>query len=75
MFSSTYRPTIEDARGIEYRQIDVGADPAADVRMLSRSGRTSMPQVFIDGLHVGGSDDLAAADASGLLARLVSRAA
>lgn len=50
-------------------------DPASNAVMQARSGRTSVPQIFIDGHHVGGSDELAAADASGELQRLIGVAA
>ena len=50
-----------------------GPDRAA---MIERSGgRTTVPQVFIADTHVGGSDDLAAADRSGELDRLLGIAA
>ena len=50
-----------------------GPDRAA---MIERSGgRTTVPQVFIGDTHVGGSDDLAAADRSGELDRLLGTAA
>lgn len=40
--------------------------------MVSRSGRHTVPQIFVDGYHVGGSDDLLAADTSGHLDWLLS---
>lgn len=64
-----------EARGIDYREIDLHARPDREETMRERSGRSSVPQVFVDGHHVGGSDELAAADTSGLLSRLVDRAA
>lgn len=33
--------------------------------MIERSGRTTVPQIFIDGQHIGGCDDLHALDAKG----------
>ena len=47
-----------DKQGIEYAEIDVTTDRAKQVEMVQRSGRKSMPQIFIDGEHVGGFDDL-----------------
>lgn len=64
-----------EERGIDFQEIDVSADAAKEARMRELAGRTSVPQIFIDGYHVGGSDELVAADASGLLARLVGEAA
>jgi len=64
-----------DAKGLDYQEIDVWADAARDALMRERSGRTSVPQIFIDGYHVGGSDELVAASKSGQLDQLVGRAA
>ena len=61
--------------GIDYEQIDVHTDAASDALLRERSGRTSVPQIFIDGHHIGGSDGLVAAAESGLLDRLLGRAA
>jgi len=41
--------------------------------MIRRSGRRTVPQIFIGDLHVGGSDDLAALDADGKLDKLLGR--
>ena len=50
--------------------------PAARARMLERSaGARSVPQIFVNGSHVGGYDDLAAAAHSGQLDRLLEGAA
>ena len=61
-----------DAKGVEYTAIDLtdDADPKVwkqEQEMRERAGRTSVPQIFIDGQHVGGYDDIAALDASGQL--------
>ena len=43
-------------------------DPSRRPEMIERAGgRTTVPQIFIDGQHVGGSDDLAALDRAGKL--------
>jgi glutaredoxin 3 len=53
-------------KGADFREIDVTMDRAGFDAMVARSGgRRTVPQVFIDGTHVGGSDDLAALDAKG----------
>ena len=55
-------------KGVAFEDIDVEADSAKRDEMLQRAGgRTSVPQIFIDGVHVGGSDDLAALDRAGKL--------
>jgi glutaredoxin 3 len=55
-------------KGIIYQEIDVSEDMALRDAMTKRAGgRTSVPQIFIDGHHVGGSDDLYALDQAGNL--------
>jgi glutaredoxin 3 len=60
------------AKGLSWREIRIDTDPAARTAMLERSaGRRTVPQIFINGTHVGGFDDLAQADRSGTLAKLL----
>lgn len=59
-------------KGVAYEEIDVTTDSIREQEMVNRSGRHTVPQIFIDGYHVGGSDDLLAAETSGLLDRLLS---
>ncbi len=55
-------------KGVAFTDIDVEADGSKRDEMIERAGgRTSVPQIFIDGVHVGGSDDLAALDRAGKL--------
>ncbi len=61
-----------EERGIPFAQIDVEARPQARAEMIERSGRRTVPQIFIGDTHVGGCDDLYALDASGGLERLVA---
>src|SRR5262245_15466171 len=61
-----------EARGIAYRDIDVGADDALRASVMQRSGRRTVPQIFIDGESIGGYEELAALDASGQLEDLSS---
>lgn len=61
-----------DDLSVEYAERDVTAEPGARAEMTERAqGRTSVPQIFIDGAGVGGSDDLARLHASGELAALL----
>jgi glutaredoxin 3 len=53
------------SKGIEIEEIDVDARPAARAEMVARSGRSSVPQIFINQTHVGGCDDLIALDVAG----------
>ena len=60
------------AKGLGWREIRIDTDPAARTAMLERSGgRRTVPQIFINGTHVGGFDDLAKADRDGTLAKLL----
>ena len=60
-------------KGLDYAEIRVDIDPARRDEMLLRSGgRRSVPQIFANGVHVGGFDDLVAADRSGRLAEIMS---
>lgn len=55
-------------KGVAFEEINVKADPAQMEEMLKLSnGRRTIPQIFINGQHVGGSDDLHALDAAGKL--------
>lgn len=56
-----------------FTEIDVTMDTVKrDEMTLRAGGRTSVPQIFINGKHIGGSDDLAALDRDGTLAQLLS---
>ena len=61
-----------DRKGVSYEEIDVTTDTVRESEMVNRSARHTVPQIFIDGYHLGGSDDLLAAESSGLLDRLLS---
>ena len=54
-------------KGVTYSEIDVGGQPAKRAEMTQRTGRTSVPQIFIGGTHVGGCDDIHALDQAGKL--------
>jgi glutaredoxin 3 len=57
-----------DRKGVTYTDIDIIEHPERRAEMLRRAGgRTSVPQIFIDGEHIGGSDELAALDRAGKL--------
>ena len=56
------------SKGVEPVEYDVTMGGSKKAEMIERSGgRMTMPQVFIDGRHIGGSDDLAALEADGEL--------
>lgn len=58
-------------KGVSWREIDIGNDEAARNEMVTRSGRRTVPQIFIGAQHVGGFDDLAALDQRGQLDALL----
>jgi glutaredoxin 3 len=58
-------------KALAFTEIDVEDDPASRTEMIARSGRRSVPQIFIGARHVGGCDDLFALDRSGELDRLI----
>ncbi len=61
-----------DGKGVDYTEIVASNDPAKKQEMIQRSGgRMTFPQIFIDGKHVGGSDDLHALDRKGELDALL----
>jgi glutaredoxin 3 len=55
-------------KGVEFTEYDVGGSSDERARMRERAGgRHTVPQIFIDGVGIGGSDDLAALDRQGKL--------
>ena len=58
-------------KGVGFEEIDVDARPEARTEMMARSGRHTVPQIFIGETHVGGCDDLHELDASGRLDTLL----
>ncbi len=65
------------AKGIAFEEIDVMMQPRRKPEMMEKAGgRTSVPQIFIDGEHVGGCDELMALESAGHLdVRLEARKA
>lgn len=64
-----------ERKGVAYTELDVESGAGLRQQMIERSGRRSVPQVFIGSTHIGGSDELAAAERSGELDRLLAAAA
>jgi len=62
-----------DKKGVAYAETDVSRDPALRHAMTVRAGGSrTVPQIFIDGQHVGGCDDLHALDHRGALDPLLA---
>lgn len=49
-------------KGVSYQEIAIDGDADKREEMIKRSGRTTVPQIFIDAQHIGGCDDLYALD-------------
>jgi len=60
-------------KNVPFEDIDVDARPEARAEMMTRSGRRTVPQIFIGETHVGGSDDLHDLEASGDLDSLLNQ--
>ena len=55
-------------KGVDYEEVDISMGGPKRTEMIQRAhGRSTVPQIFIDGRHVGGSDELAALNAAGKL--------
>lgn len=62
-----------ERKGAAYQEIVASNDPEKRAEMVERSGgRMTFPQIFIDGRHVGGSDELHALEARGRLDELLA---
>jgi len=61
-------------KGVAVEKIRVDLEPERRVEMMQKSGRRTVPQIWIDGLHVGGCDDLYALERAGKLDPLLKAA-
>lgn len=63
------------SKGVAFEEIDVFMEPRRKGEMIARAeGRQTVPQIFIDGVGIGGSDELHALDRAGRLDALLSSA-
>jgi glutaredoxin 3 len=62
-----------DRKGAAYEEMDVMMDDKKRAEMRDRSKRTTVPQIFINGEHIGGSDELAALEQAGKLDPLLAQ--
>lgn len=61
------------SKGVDaIEKVRIDLDPAARQDMMTKTGRRTVPQIFIGDLHVGGYDDLAALDRAGKLTPLLA---
>ncbi|MGV1803124.1 glutaredoxin 3 [Agrobacterium vitis] len=54
-------------KGVAFTEVDATGNAALRQEMVDKSGRNTFPQIFIDGTHVGGCDDLHALEQAGKL--------
>ena len=80
IYSSDYCPYCQRAKALlqahgvtDYDEIVVDGKPDVRAAMTARTGRTSVPQIYIGETHVGGCDDLHALDARGGLLPLLQQ--
>ena len=79
MYTTSWCPYCSRARallarkGVQFEDIDIEAAPEKRTEMQNRSGRRSVPQIFIGDQHVGGCDDLHALEKAGKLDSLLGR--
>jgi glutaredoxin 3 len=78
MYSTLFCPYCARARsllqkkGVAFTDIDLDSDTARRDEMVARAGgRRTVPQIFIDGAHIGGSDELVSLDRAGKLDALL----
>lgn len=59
-------------KGVAFEEINVSRNPEERIAMMEKSaGRQTIPQIFINGTHIGGCDDMYALDAAGKLDALL----
>ena len=56
-----------EGKGVPYEEVDVANDDQARIELAERTGRRTVPQIFIGQDHLGGSDDLHALEEQGKL--------
>jgi len=63
-----------DAKGVSYVERDATGGAAREDMLARSNGRTTVPQIFIDGYHVGGCDDLFELESAGKLEPMLAGA-
>lgn len=60
------------SKGVDWTEVRIDMDPAERERMMQRTRRTSVPQIFVGDVHVGGYDDMMALHREGKLEPLLA---
>ena len=63
---------VLDSKGVSYQELAVDNDPKLRQEMMKRSGRRTVPQIWIGNKHVGGFDDLWALEQTDRLDKLLN---
>jgi glutaredoxin 3 len=77
MYSTPFCPycirakSLLNRKGVEFEEIDVGGNMSLWQEMEEKSGRNTVPQIYIGDYHVGGYDDMAALEHTGKLNELL----
>ena len=77
MYTKSWCPYCERARallktkGVAFKEIDIESQPERREEMIRRSGRRTVPQIFVGSRYIGGSDDIYELDAAGGLDALL----
>ncbi|MEE4330698.1 MAG: glutaredoxin 3 [Wenzhouxiangella sp.] len=62
------------SKKVDWEEVSIAGEPEKRAEMIARSGRRTVPQIFIGDQHVGGFDDLRALDEEGALDTMLARA-
>jgi glutaredoxin 3 len=80
MYTTAYCPYCSNAERllinkgvVEINKVRIDTEPELRIQMMEKTGRRTVPQIYIDDLHVGGFDDLRALDLSGELDALLAK--
>ncbi|MCG8489637.1 MAG: glutaredoxin 3 [Chromatiales bacterium] len=65
----TRAKSLLQSEGLDYEEIDVSSDQARLLEMMERSGRRTVPQIFIDDISIGGFDELSKLNLSEIKAK------
>jgi glutaredoxin 3 len=61
-----------DEKGVVYKKISVDENPDIWQEIYQKTGRSTVPQIYINGQYIGGYDDLSTADRSGELSSIIN---
>jgi glutaredoxin 3 len=79
MYTQTHCPFCDRAKsllrskGLDWEEVNLDAEPARRAEMIERSGRTTVPQIWIADAHVGGCDELIELEAHGRLDSMLAK--